>query len=343
MNQLQDSDKPFREALQYLSFRYEMLVNGLGLLWEIENLREPGSLREAIQAVTNVLAQNPPGDNFSIMLLSDKPDLIEIKAAGGGSQRAGGFQLDANIWAGTRFLRGEGVAGVVLVSGEPVRINDVMQDKRFIPRERMGVEVGSLVCLPLHSRDEVFGVLNFSSPRPNAFTEDHERMLLLVARRIGALFGPLFALSRMAPPTLMQASAATAGKEATIEDRPRVLLVDDEEMVRNLGGAILRKLGYAPTIVNGGEEAIKTFETAPDGFDVVLLDLSMPKISGHQVLQHIRDLRPHQKIILSSGVGGLEDLDLPTPYRPDGYLSKPYLIATMAEQLRNCMERACAV
>ncbi|MDX9754979.1 MAG: response regulator [bacterium] len=81
----------------------------------------------------------------------------------------------------------------------------------------------------------------------------------------------------------------------------RILLVDDEEMLIQLGTRMLRSLGYEVISCLGSEEALKLFGANPNHFDLVLTDQTMPKMKGTQLAQEIKKIRPDIPIILNTG------------------------------------------
>jgi signal transduction histidine kinase/ActR/RegA family two-component response regulator len=80
-----------------------------------------------------------------------------------------------------------------------------------------------------------------------------------------------------------------------------VLVIDDEPMVRDVADAILRRLGLTVVTAADGVEALRTFSAEPDRFAVVLLDLTMPRLSGAETFRQIREIRPDAAVILMSG------------------------------------------
>ncbi|HUV38488.1 MAG TPA: GAF domain-containing protein, partial [Planctomycetota bacterium] len=77
------------------------------------------------------------------------------------------------------------VAGWVAEHAEPVLLTNAEEDPRFKPAEAGGLDIRSLLCLPLIEAQQVRGVLNLSHPDINAFTEDNERILTIIANQAG--------------------------------------------------------------------------------------------------------------------------------------------------------------
>ncbi|HSL91969.1 MAG TPA: response regulator, partial [Candidatus Limnocylindrales bacterium] len=111
-----------------------------------------------------------------------------------------------------------------------------------------------------------------------------------------------------------EAAKVRTGKET-------ILLADDEEMIRNLAQQILETHGYSVVTAADGQEAIDLYMRQRDRFDLVILDLTMPRLTGAEALTRIRNLNPESKVILSSGYPSGEtsraSAFLPKPYRPD--------------------------
>jgi CRP-like cAMP-binding protein len=106
-------------------------------------------------------------DNGSIMVLDPKMDRLEIRAAFGS-------RSDDRV-----LLReGEGIAGHVLASGRAEVVNDVASDSRF---KAGGVDIGSLVCVPLEAREFNFGVITLSRLSVEGFNPEDLQLLGIVA------------------------------------------------------------------------------------------------------------------------------------------------------------------
>ncbi|MCP4644682.1 MAG: PAS domain S-box protein [bacterium] len=139
------------------------------------------------------------------------------------------------------------------------------------------------------------------------------------------------------PHEAMPAEGQEAGRSVP-RGEETVLLVDDEELVRNVGRTIMERLGYTVLLASDGEEGLDVYERERGRIDAVVLDLSMPRMSGEEVLQRIREEDPDARIIISSGhsVDGLADS--PPPFTPSGCLRKPYSHSDMAHRLREVLD-----
>jgi CheY-like chemotaxis protein len=90
----------------------------------------------------------------------------------------------------------------------------------------------------------------------------------------------------------------------------RILIVDDEELVRLVMRSVLRGAGFQVTEAADGEDALRALMQPGQSFDVVLLDHRMPRMSGPETLRRIREHAPSTKVVMLSG--GIPDGDLET-------------------------------
>lgn len=109
----------------------------------------------------------------------------------------------------------------------------------------------------------------------------------------------------------------------------RVLLADDQAMVRRVAGEMLGCVGHEVVEAFDGEEAVRVFAEDPASFDLVLLDVTMPRLSGVEALQAIRELRPDIPAIVSSGHAEEAALETLKDGEPAVFVKKPYRIADL--------------
>jgi two-component system cell cycle sensor histidine kinase/response regulator CckA len=118
-----------------------------------------------------------------------------------------------------------------------------------------------------------------------------------------------------------------------------ILLVDDEDMVLEVGTRVLEKLHYAVLRAENGREAVALFTRHSGQISLVILDMNMPGMSGAAVFEELRKLDPDIKILLSSG------------YSPDaqtmallssgscGFIQKPFTIAALTQKLSELLPK----
>jgi CheY-like chemotaxis protein len=113
------------------------------------------------------------------------------------------------------------------------------------------------------------------------------------------------------------------------------MLVDDEEAVRGLARRVLERGGYTVLEATSGEEAIERLSTGTDGVLAVVLDLTMPGLSGEATLQEIRRRNIGVPVIVSSGYVPEEEGTLSgVPF-----LAKPYKPSDLIKAVRTAIER----
>ncbi len=91
--------------------------------------------------------------------------------------------------------------------------------------------------------------------------------------------------------------------ESTHHGEGCILVVDDEELVRDMAQALLQELGYTVLTAVDGPEGLRVFEEFKDFIDLVVLDMSMPGMNGRDTYLKMREVDPKVKAILSSGYG----------------------------------------
>jgi CheY-like chemotaxis protein len=111
-----------------------------------------------------------------------------------------------------------------------------------------------------------------------------------------------------------------------------VLVVDDEEMVRRIAQASLEIRGYRVLLANNGLEAIEMAESHPE-IDVILLDLTMPVMSGEDAIDRIVAARPHAPVIVSTGYGQRETAARFSRKQVQAFLHKPYTSKQLTDKI----------
>jgi len=130
-----------------------------------------------------------------------------------------------------------------------------------------------------------------------------------------------------------EASAAVAPAEPSevVRGTGRILVVDDEEVVRGAAAAMLRHLGYDVVALADGEEAALYYRHFGDRIDLVLLDMVMPKMGGRECLKALREIDPKVKVVLSTGFGLNEAAQTILDEGAIGFAQKPYRAAVVSQ------------
>lgn len=128
---------------------------------------------------------------------------------------------------------------------------------------------------------------------------------------------------------LPQITAGTTKEAATEAFIPagkgRILFVDDEEALAHLGQEMLARLGYDAEVYTSSREALEAFRTAPQRFDLVITDQTMPEMTGEKMASELRRIRPDVPIILCTGFSHLINAEQATRQGIDAFLMKPLL------------------
>jgi len=123
----------------------------------------------------------------------------------------------------------------------------------------------------------------------------------------------------------------------TLRGSATILVVDDEAIVRKVAQAALEQSGYSVISADSGEAAIDLFRKATGEIAIVLLDMTMPGLSGYETFLELKRCRPAVKVLLSSGYDEMETRQRFAGQRLAGFLQKPYTAAALGEKIREVL------
>jgi PAS domain S-box-containing protein len=126
--------------------------------------------------------------------------------------------------------------------------------------------------------------------------------------------------------------------EKFVKGRETVLLVDDEDMIIDVGTRMLKKLGYQVFIARDGQEAIEIFKKHPEEIDLVVLDMIMPKMGGGETYDRIKKIKPDVKVLLSSGFSINGQASEILNRGCNGFIQKPFNLQNLSQNLRAMLE-----
>jgi len=115
----------------------------------------------------------------------------------------------------------------------------------------------------------------------------------------------------------------------------RIAVVDDEMMIRDFLEISLKDAGHTPVLFEGGQEFIETLEKDKKSFDLVIMDMIMPGLSGLETYQAISRICPGLPVLLSSGYSPRDDLKEIMRNPAVQYLQKPYSIKNLLKTIQN--------
>ncbi|MCD6308310.1 MAG: response regulator [Candidatus Latescibacteria bacterium] len=124
---------------------------------------------------------------------------------------------------------------------------------------------------------------------------------------------------------------STAGDE--IKTKQTILLIEDENSVRMMTEKVLRRYGFGVLCARDGEEGLNIYRSG-DGIDLVLLDLSLPKITGGKVFASILEMNPEANVIITSGYSAGE-IGGDLMRRASGFLAKPFKIHDLIDIVKS--------
>jgi nitrogen-specific signal transduction histidine kinase/CheY-like chemotaxis protein len=116
-----------------------------------------------------------------------------------------------------------------------------------------------------------------------------------------------------------------------------ILVVDDEPLVRETAGVILEQAGYRVLLARDGREGIEMFRDRAEEIDAVVLDLSMPEMSGEEVFREVRSLRPDALVLLSSGYSEEEAVTRLAGEGLAGFIAKPFRASSLLSSVREVL------
>ena len=140
--------------------------------------------------------------------------------------------------------------------------------------------------------------------------------------------------------TVAQVPAEPVGQSV---GREHILLVDDETAIVKLGMRILERQGYRVTGVNESTVAFECFEQYPEGFDLVVTDMSMPEMLGTELARRVKDIRPDIPVIICSGYSEKLDKMKAAQLNVSAFLDKPLLASDLIHTVRSVLDGQMSV
>jgi two-component system cell cycle sensor histidine kinase/response regulator CckA len=137
---------------------------------------------------------------------------------------------------------------------------------------------------------------------------------------------------------LHESSAQEQSDEVSSKGRgERVLVIDDEDAVRNVLGLSLAHLGYHVDTASSGREGLEKFQAAQGAVRLVILDLLMPGLSGEDVFYRLRDMQPDLRVLIVSGFSSAHVVERILEEGGTDFIQKPFSIEVLSEKVRGCL------
>lgn len=138
---------------------------------------------------------------------------------------------------------------------------------------------------------------------------------------------------------LGEEKAVTDNKEVIKKEREGLaLIVDDEETVRSVASEMLELLGFEAITAEDGLQAIKKYRELHQRIDFVLLDLTMPGLSGEETLNEMKKINPEVKIIITSGYSESEISERFSDTGISGFIQKPFKTKSLSDKINEILD-----
>jgi two-component system, cell cycle sensor histidine kinase and response regulator CckA len=142
------------------------------------------------------------------------------------------------------------------------------------------------------------------------------------------------------PATEEQPEIEIKETDSIIKGAETILLIDDEPMITNVGSAMLTHLGYTVHIANNGQQAVTLYGAQKDLFDLVILDMIMPELSGEETLQKLKTINPGVRVLLSSGYSLDGQTNKILSMGCCGFIQKPFDMGQLSTKIREILKKA---
>ena len=237
---------------------------------------------------------------------------------------------------GARSLRGKG--GVIEVS-----LSDLWLDHDTVDH-LSNLEPGPYVRLTVRS----LGLKSDTDEEDISETQEMEESLAVARGIVAGHEGDIIVDNQAAKGTVFHVffprientgHAEAEGASALPRGAERILLVDDEEAIVETVKQMLDRLGYIVVPRTSSIEALETFRKDPEGFDLVITDLTMPRMTGAEFTKELMRLRPDIPIILCTGYSELMGEEEAKAMGIREFFKKPIRSQKMLEKIRSVLDK----
>ena len=118
-------------------------------------------------------------------------------------------------------------------------------------------------------------------------------------------------------------------------EKKKILVVDDEDSLRTVLSTELASEGYDVETAADGDDAITEMDKKV--FDLILLDIKMPRMNGFEVLKHVKEKHPRTKVIMLTGFADLKNAIESKKLGAEDFVSKPYDLVDLLTTIERVM------
>ncbi len=166
----------------------------------------------------------------------------------------------------------------------------------------------------------------------------HKGALIVESSRgVGTTFDVLFPLvesSALEPASQEDQSSSTTSWQG----KGLVLMVDDEESVRTVAGRMLKKMGFEVLEAEDGLQAVEVYKTNADAISFIVLDLTMPLLSGEEAFTRIREINPRVPVLMASGYSKEEFAFQFGTRKGCGFIQKPFTLKRFRQEIQSFLD-----
>ncbi len=141
-------------------------------------------------------------------------------------------------------------------------------------------------------------------------------------------------------PAVLNAIPRPVAREDIVLGFGTVLVVDDEEVIRQTASVVLRALGYQVLLATNGREGLEQYRNNQGRINIVLLDMVMPEMNGVACFREIRKLDPRARVIISSGFARDADITQLLSEGLSGFIQKPYRRVELSRELGRVLHQS---
>lgn len=127
-------------------------------------------------------------------------------------------------------------------------------------------------------------------------------------------------------------------KEKVLGGHESILIIDDEEVIRQVASDILGSFGFRVHLAADGEEGVKNYRKLARQIDLVILDMIMPRMGGRETFLQLKKINPAVKVLFSTGYSQNEKVNEIMSLGVRGFIQKPYQVNDLLLKVRDVLD-----